>query len=205
MMPRDRFRVRRSLASRRRAYEIDVVAISRPNRERLTRTFWRVHGGSRDDVGVRTVLIVANKTIGGNELSAAVAERLAEGPVSFHLLVPVPPPRLSAIAVGPGDTAAVDYIDIPDSVAVAEERLTAGLQWLRGFGVDATGEVGSYDAVDSVTAVVARGGIDEVLVSTLPSRVSRWLKQDLPCKLAKAVDVPVSVVTPVPAAITSAD
>jgi hypothetical protein len=151
------------------------------------------------------VLIVANKTIGGSKLSTAVAERLADGAVSFHLLVPVPPPRPSAVAVGPFDTSAIEYFEIPDLVAVADQRLTAGLQWLRGLGASATGEVGTTDAVASVAEIVARGGIDEVLVSTLPSRWSRWLKQDLPCKLAKAVDVPVCVVTAVPVTVPSTD
>jgi cell pole-organizing protein PopZ len=43
--------------------------------------------------------------------------------------------------------------------------------------------------------VVERGGIDEIIVSTLPSRLSRWLHQDLPHKVERRVDIPVSVVT----------
>jgi hypothetical protein len=142
---------------------------------------------------VRTVLIVANQTIGGTDLSAAVTARLADGPCAFHLLVPVPPTPPSAMAaVGSGTTV---IFDLPDERLAAAQRLDAGLQWLRDLGVEATGEVGTIDAVASVTTVVARGGIDEVLISTLPSRLSRWLKLDLPTKLAKVVKVPVNVVT----------
>ena len=143
------------------------------------------------------MLIVANQTIGGNDLSAAVAERIAQGACAFYLVVPVPPTPPSAIAAGMAavESAIAVIIDMPDQRAVAAERLEAGLLWLRSLGTTATGEVGTTDAVASVIAVVQRGGIDEVLVSTLPSRLSRWLKQDLPCKLGKAVSVPVNVVT----------
>lgn len=149
------------------------------------------------DEHVHTALIVANQTIGGSDLSAAVAERVARGPCAFHLLVPVPPTPSAAIAAGLAavESAASVIVDLPDQRAVAAERLETGLQWLRGLGADATGEVGCTDTVAAVTAVVARGGIDEIIVSTLPSRLSRWLKQDLPHKLQKSVTVPVHVIT----------
>lgn len=142
---------------------------------------------------MRKVLIVANQTIGGNDLSNAVATRIADGACAFHLLVPVPPTSPSAMAAVGSATMAI--FDLPDERLIAAQRLEAGLQWLANLGVTATGEVGTTDAVASVTAVVARGGFDEVLISTLPSRLSRWLKQDLPTKLAKVVKVPVNVVT----------
>ena len=149
------------------------------------------------DERVRTVLIVANQTIGGDDLSAAIAERVASGPCAFHLLVPIPPTPSAAIAAGLAavESAASVIVDLPDQKVVAAERLESGLQWLRTHGATAHGEVGCTDTFAAVTAVVQRGGIDEILVSTLPSRLSRWLKQDLPHKLEKAVTIPVSVVT----------
>jgi hypothetical protein len=146
---------------------------------------------------VRSVLIVANQTIGGSELSAAVSERLDLGECTFHLVVPVPPTPPSVIAAGLAaiESAAPAMIDVPDQRIVAAERLEAGIEWLRELGATATGEVGSTDAVASVGAVVERVPIDEIIVSTLPSRLSRWLKQDLPCKLGRAVSVPITVVT----------
>ena len=36
--------------------------------------------------------------------------------------------------------------------------------------------------------------VDEIILSTLPVRVSRWLGQDVPSKLRRAVHVPVEVV-----------
>ena len=142
------------------------------------------------------VLIVANQTIGSAELTRAVKERAATG-AHFHLLVPVPPTPPSAISVGLAavESAATAFMVLPDLRALAEERLESGLEWLRELEASATGEVGVIDTVAAVVAVVERDGIDEILVSTLPSRISKWLRQDLPHKIEKNVTVPVTVVT----------
>ena len=145
---------------------------------------------------MHTVLIVANQTIGSAELTAAVKERITSGS-RFHLLVPVPPTPPSAISVGLAavESAATAFMVLPDLRALAEERLESGLEWLRGLGTDATGEVGVIDTVAAVVGVVARDHVDEIIVSTLPSRISKWLRQDLPHKIEKHVSVPVTVVT----------
>lgn len=83
---------------------------------------------------------------------------------------------------------------LPDLRALAEERLESGLEWLRELGAAATGEVGVIDTVAAVVGVVKRDGTDEILVSTLPSRISKWLRQDLPHKIEKNVTIPVTVV-----------
>ncbi len=149
-----------------------------------------------EGIAVHKVLIVANQTIGSAELTRAVNERLATG-AHFQLLVPVPPTPPSAISVGLAavESAATAFMVLPDLRALAEERLEAGLDWLRGLDADATGEVGVIDTVAAVVGVVQRDQIDEILVSTLPSRISKWLRQDLPHKIEKRVSVPVTVVT----------
>jgi GABA permease len=141
-------------------------------------------------------LIVANQTIGSNELTAAVKQRIDSGS-RFHLLVPVPPTPPSAISVGLAavESAATAFMVLPDLRALAEERLAAGLEWLRSLDADATGEVGMIDTVAAVVGVVERDQVDEIIVSTLPSRISKWLRQDLPHKIEKHVSVPVTVVT----------
>jgi hypothetical protein len=148
-------------------------------------------------------LIVANQTIGGSELTAAVTERVEAGPCEFHLVVPVPPIPPSAVAVGLAavESAATAIFDLPDQRLVAQERLDNGLKWLTGLGAVATGEVGTADTVEAVTTVVERDEIEEIIVSTLPSRLSRWLHQDLPRKIEKHVTIPVVVVT----AVTASD
>ena len=142
------------------------------------------------------VLIVANQTIGSAELTSAINERIASGS-RFHLLVPVPPTPPSAISVGLAavESAATAFMVLPDLRALAEERLESGLEWLRGLGAEATGEVGVIDTVAAVVGVVERDQVDEIIVSTLPSRISKWLRQDLPHKIEKHVTVPVTVVS----------
>ena len=156
---------------------------------------------------MRRVLIVANQTIGSSELTAAVRQRMAGDLCRFHLLVPVPPTPPSAISVGLAavESAATAFMVLPDLRALADERLETGLDWLQKLGADASGEVGTTDTVAVVQAVVERDGIDEIIVSTLPSRISKWLRQDLPRKLEKSVDVPVTVVTSSTFVTTDAD
>lgn len=146
---------------------------------------------------MRNVLIVANQTIGSDELTQAVKQRMADDLCRFHLLVPVPPTPPSAISVGLAavESAATAFMVLPDLRALADERLEVGLQWLSSLGAEATGEVGAIDTLAAVTAVVERGDVDEIIVSTLPSRLSKWLRQDLPRKIEKHVTVPVFVVT----------
>jgi GABA permease len=161
----------------------------------------------RAEESVHEVLVVANQTIGSRELSQAVTDRVAAGPCRFHLLVPVPPTPPSAISVGLAavESAATAFMVLPDLRALAEERLVTGLDWLRTLGAEATGEVGAIDTVAAVTALVERDGYDEVIVSTLPSRLSKWLRQDLPRKIEKNITVPVTVVTASTAVDTQSD
>ena len=150
------------------------------------------------DGGVGFVVIVANQTLGGADLRAAVEQRMAAGCERFHLVVPVPPGPPPAIVVGfaTAEAAMMTDLDLPDQREVASERLEHGLAWLRDRGCTADGAIASGDAVDAVRAVVEQGDVSEIIVSTLPSRLSRWLRQDLPSRIGRAVDVPVVVVTP---------
>ncbi len=141
-------------------------------------------------------LIVAAQTVGSPELAAEVDARVEARDRTFHLLVPMqPPPTALAVGLAAAESAASLLIDLPDPHEVAAERLEVGLAWLRNLGATATGEVGSSDIVSAVKVIVEREHADEVIVSTLPHRVSRWLKQDLPNRVQRAVAVPVVVAT----------
>ena len=144
------------------------------------------------------VVIVANETLGGAELRLAVEQRMVAGCERFRLVVPVPRSPSSAVAVGLAtvEVAMLNDVDLPDPREVAAERLAAGLAWLHERGCTADGAVATGDAVDAVRDVVDLGDVTEVIVSTLPSRISRWLRQDLPSRIDRVVDVPVTVITP---------
>lgn len=131
---------------------------------------------------MRASLIVANQSLASSTLADAVAERLAAGPVRFHIVVPATP-------VSHGLTW-----DEGEAVTAAQGRLDQALQRLRDLGAPATGEVGSQDPVAAARDALRTGTFDEIILSTLPPGISRWLGQDVPTRLRNAVAVPVTVV-----------
>ncbi len=148
---------------------------------------------------MRTILIVAHQTIGGAALSQAVADRMAGGECEFHLVVPVKgadaDPNLSTLIV-PGAGEPGEQTSMGPSPRVqAAQRVAFGVEWLEGLGATATGEVGPADDVEAVLEAIARHPADEIIVSTLERGLSRWLRLDLPHKLSRKVDVPVTVVS----------
>jgi hypothetical protein len=127
-------------------------------------------------------LIVANQTLSSPTLAAAVEERIVRGDARFHVVVPATP-------VSHGLTW-----DEREAQAAAQARLVAVLDRLRSLGAEASGEVGSQDPVAAVQDLLRSVAVEEVILSTLPSGISRWLGQDVPARLRRAVSVPVTVV-----------
>lgn len=146
------------------------------------------------------VVLIANQTIGGEDLQDAVVSRIGTGRTTFHLLVPVANYFSRAIASPAAIESGIPMVatdQVDHERELGEQRLEAGLAWLDELGATATGEVIlSGDTVERVRGLVDAGDIVEVVVSTLPSRLSKWLHQDLPHRVERKVDVPVAVVTP---------
>jgi hypothetical protein len=146
---------------------------------------------------MRHVLVVANRTVGGDELAEVIKARHAAGPCDFHLLVPVPPTPPIGVAMGFSamEVGMIPAALGPDEHEVAEERLQYGLEWMHDLGVTVTGSVGESDAVRAIRDVLEAHPIDEIIISTLPTSLSRWLHQDLPHRVERKVKLPVTVVT----------
>lgn len=137
---------------------------------------------------MRSYLVVGNQTLAGAELTAAIAERIRSGsPAHFHVVVPATP-------IQDGFTW-----DEDKAYAAAQDRLDTTLTSLRAMGAEASGEVGHKDPVEAARDAMRGHPVDEVILSTLPSGISRWLGQDAPSRLKAAVSVPVVVVTAAPA------
>jgi hypothetical protein len=133
---------------------------------------------------MRSYLIVGNQTLLGPELAAALAERIVPGdPPDLYVVVPATP-----------QSGAFTW-DEDQANAAAQERLDAMLAHLKVLGVEATGEVGYRDPVEAARDAIRRHPVDEIILSTLPTGISRWLGQDVPSRLKSAVSVPVVVVT----------
>ena len=132
---------------------------------------------------MRSYLIVGNQTLDSPELADAIRGRVAKGPSTFHLVVPATP-------ISRGFTW-----DEHEAWAAAQERLETALERLRATGVEASGEVGVADPIEATRDALRQHEVDEVILSTLPPGISRWLGQDIPTRLKGSIDVPVSVVT----------
>lgn len=144
------------------------------------------------------MLVVANQTIGGHHLAELIADRAAAAPVQITLLVPAT--HRTAFMVAVAEAFAVQGGIEPPTPAPGEDpdaegRLASGLDWLAGLGHPATGMVGEHDPLRAVRDFLADHTCDEIVVSTLPAGLSRWLHQDLPHRLAHGTDVPVTVVS----------
>jgi hypothetical protein len=131
------------------------------------------------------VLVVAHKTAATKPLLDAVRERALRGPCVFTLLVPNAAHGLHKV-VDPEDQGA-------DEASAVIERALPLLEEAAGTRVE--GIVGAPDPVVAVHDAINLRGFDEVIVSTLPTKLSRWLKLDLPSKISGA-GLPVTTVTP---------
>ncbi len=149
---------------------------------------------------MRRYLIVANQTLGGQELLDLVTERNARGPAEFHVVVPATPTVDDILAAGAmyggvlsaeGLAMPLDTGDESTSYERAQRRLERALARLEATGATATGEVGDPDPLVAVEVVLSQREVDEVIVSTLPPGISRWLKMDLVNRVERRVDVPV--------------
>jgi hypothetical protein len=125
------------------------------------------------------VLVVANRTAGSSELLEALRERAEQGPAQFHLVVPASPRGASWA------------FDMHSGQDAAEHDLEGALQRIRDLGLDVDGEVGDPDPVAAVSDSAHMGGYDEVIVSTLPKHLSKWLHLDAARKIEHATGLPV--------------
>jgi hypothetical protein len=129
------------------------------------------------------VLVVAHRTAATPALLEAVASRAEHGPVAFTLLVPNSAHGLHRV---------VDPEDTDDSEAQMVLELALPLLE-RAAGGHVEGRIGDHNPYDAVSDAINLDGYDEIIVSTLPARASRWLRSDLPSKL-KALGLPVTTV-----------
>jgi hypothetical protein len=120
------------------------------------------------------VLVVANRTAATPGLIEAVRERAARGPAAFTLLVP-------HVAHGLHKVVDAQDTDVSESEAVLEVAVPL-LEEAAGGKVE--GIVGDPEPLAAIQDAINLRGFDEIILSTLPARVSRWLKLDLPSKLS---------------------
>ena len=116
-------------------------------------------------------LVVANRTADSDQLLEALEGRARSGPIAFTLLVPCGPSGRDE----------------------AQARLDSAVARMRAAGLSVEGSLGrNSDPFDAVHEAWDPATFDEIIVCTLPTGVSKWLQFDLPHRIAKLTDAPVS-------------
>jgi hypothetical protein len=130
---------------------------------------------------MRRYLVVANQTLGGQHLIEKVRQCVAEGPCHFHCLVPATHSEENVLTWTEGE-----------ATAVAQVRLDRALERFRELGADVGGEIGDPNPIRAIEDVLSGAQFDELILSTLPSGISSWLKLDLPSRVASRFGLPVT-------------
>jgi hypothetical protein len=145
-------------------------------------------------MGMPRYLVVANQTLGGEQLTAQLAECMDAGPCRFYLVVPV----TNTEGSDRWFTGGLEGV-LPGAYRIARTlaggRLRHELDRLREAGAEADGEVVEPMPVDAIRKLASREDVDEVIVSTLPRRLSRWMAMDLPRRVGRATSLPVTHIT----------
>jgi hypothetical protein len=128
---------------------------------------------------MKTVLVVANETLGGRSLLDAVRSRAAEGDVRFVLVVPQNRPRAGLVIY---DEAVFD---------AAQARVDLALAIAQTQGITAIGEVGDPDPYAATLDAAHAYNPSEIIISTYPETRSGWLRRDLIDRVQDATGVPV--------------
>jgi hypothetical protein len=81
-----------------------------------------------------------------------------------------------------------------DATAQARERLSVMLDGLGALGVPVEGDLGSSDPLEAIEKARASRQFDEIIVTTLPQHISRWLRSDLPHQAERRFGLPVTTI-----------
>ncbi len=129
----------------------------------------------------RRILVIANETVGGEELMAILRSK-AEG-VHEHVLVVCP---------ALNSTVRTWASDEDGARAAAQTRLDASLARLARDGIEAEGEVGDGDPLQAIEDALRTFGADEIVISTHPKGRSNWLERNVVGAARDRFEVPIT-------------
>lgn len=128
---------------------------------------------------MKTILIVANETLGGTKLIETVLPRLEGGETRAVFCVPRTQPKHGNVIY---DDAVYD---------AAQVRVDLARAYLRQRGIDSIGEVGDPDPYTATMDAIAAYEPDEIVISTHPEPTSGWMRRGLIERIEEATDIPV--------------
>ena len=140
---------------------------------------------------MRRYLVVANQTLATHQLRQELLLRAEAGESLFHFIVPN-----TATSDYSSDWAGYEYDDAVEAgTDGARERLKFALAAVRAAGACALGALGDPDPLQAVELQVQCSNYDEIVVSLLPEKSSRWFQADIPSRIAQVVQVDVTAIT----------
>jgi hypothetical protein len=147
------------------------------------------------------ILVVANKTLGSNDLLQSIRDRMTKGPCEFTVLVPATA-HAHRESTMEALTRRITNMPVTDEARGTAEsdyqhaqgRVEFGIEQLQRLGAQADGEVGDANPVKAVEDALSRRKYDEIILSTLPGGAGRWLGQDVPQRVKRKFKGPVTVV-----------
>ena len=158
------------------------IATKDPDRRRPLRE--AAAGRRPGPEGRRRVLVIANRTLAGQELRDELRRR-ADGGAELRLVAPILSSRIHYFAS-----------DVDRELEEAHARLAAALAWARDEGLDATGKVGDPStALGAIEDELRLFGADEVIISTHPPGKSNWLETGIVERLRDELEIPVTHLT----------
>lgn len=127
----------------------------------------------------KRILILAHRTATGPHLERLVQKRMAERACRFTLIVPAQSPEGMTWTEGQA---------VQETQRVVDEAVAL----FRSLGATIEGVVGDRRPLLAVDDYLRHDDVDEIIVSTFPAGASRWLRQDLPHRVDRTYDVPVT-------------
>ena len=118
---------------------------------------------------MRTILGIANQTLGGAKLLETLQERVDAAGGDARVVIAVP-----RVAGHHGNIIYEDAV-----FEAAQVRVDLARRFLREAGINAVGEVGDPDPYTAAMDAIGEHRPDEVIVSTLPATSSGWMRRDL--------------------------
>ncbi len=130
----------------------------------------------------KQILVIANQTLGGASLRSEIERRITAEPCKLTLVVPATPPQEHAIWTE------------GEAFEIARKRLDVAIRTFKEMGADVEGVVGDASPMTALGDAMLGSRFDEIILSTLPPGVSRWLKQDLAHRVERRYNLPVTTI-----------
>jgi hypothetical protein len=158
----------------------------------LAAALWAIRGGLRqrppqahvvrdETRPSRRILVVANETVAGHELSELLGQKAEGGREDVLLVCPALNSKLRTWTS-----------DEDGARAAAQSRLDTSLARLAELGIKARGEIGDGDPLQAIEDSLREFPADEIVVSTHPPGRSHWLEQGVVENARSRYDVPVT-------------